>query len=72
MRGGFESILKCSKHFNQLRDCSAQSVDHDDRSTFLKHLVEIKIAVSLRNLVSAPCSETGLNLRTSLFVDHWL
>ena len=24
------------------------------------------------NLVSAPCSETGPNLRTSLFVDCWL
>ena len=31
-----------------------------------------KIAVSLRNVVSAPCSETGPNLRTSLFVDRWL
>ena len=31
-----------------------------------------KIAVILRNLVSAPCSETGPNLRTSLFVDRWL
>ena len=31
-----------------------------------------KIAVSLRNLVSAPCSGTGPNLRTSLFVDCWL
>ena len=31
-----------------------------------------KIAVSLLNLVSAPCSETRPNLRTLLFVDHWL
>ena len=31
-----------------------------------------KIAVSLWNLVSVPCSETGPNLRMSLFVDPWL
>ena len=31
-----------------------------------------KIAVSLQNVVSAPCSETGPDLRTSLFVDRWL
>ena len=31
-----------------------------------------KIAVSLWNLVSAPCSETGPNLRTLLFVECWL
>ena len=31
-----------------------------------------KIAVSLWNVVSAPCSETGPNSRTSLFVDRWL
>ena len=31
-----------------------------------------KIAVSMWNLVSAPCSETGPNLRTWLFVDCWL
>ena len=31
-----------------------------------------KIAVILRNLVCAPCSETGPNLRTSLLVDPWL
>ena len=31
-----------------------------------------KIAVSLWNLVSVPCSETGPNLRTSIFVDRWL
>ena len=31
-----------------------------------------KIAVSLRNVVSAPCSETGPDLRTTLFVDPWL
>ena len=31
-----------------------------------------KIAVSLWNLVSALCSETGPNLRTLHFVNHWL
>ena len=31
-----------------------------------------KIAVSLWNLVSEPCSETGPNLRALLFVDRWL
>ena len=31
-----------------------------------------KITVSFWNFVSAPCSETGPNLRMSLFVDRWL
>ena len=32
----------------------------------------MKFAVSLCNVVSAPCSETGLNLMTLLFVGSWL
>ena len=37
----------------------------------MKHLVERKSQFPC-GMVSAPCSETGPNLRTSLFVDRWL
>ena len=53
---------------------TSHSVDHDDQLTFIKHFKfsAKNIAVSSQNVVSVPCSETGPNFKTSLFVDPWL
>ena len=56
------------KHNSRFESSTAQSVDHDDRLTFMKYLVQEKFADSMWNLVSAPCSETGLTLRTFFIV----
>ena len=59
------------KHNSRFWVSAAQSVGLDDCNLYETFGAK-KIAVFLWNLVSAPCSGTGPNLRTSLFVDRWL
>ena len=66
-------------HNSSFEFSAAQSVDPDDRLTFMKHLVEIKSQFPCRILFLRLAqkqvwiwTETGLNLKKLIFVDRWL